>query len=247
MLLMHRSTRAVALALPLLFASTQLLRAQDTRKVSEPTFPASCTVLQAKLSVSNGEPSSETEFDTSRIQNALDNCASGQAVELAASDNNYGFLIQPINIPSGVTLLVDAGVTLFASRNPADYQQGSGAKCGVVSDNGGGCSPLITSKRTTGSGIMGYGVIDGRGWEKLIVNGTVQSYSWYSNTQKAYIPRPVLKQNNPDMVELSQANDFTIYKITLKDSPEFNIHWYGSEWRPGNQRPHHLGPQDHCP
>lgn len=224
---MYRFTRAAALALPLLFASTQLLRAQDTRNVSEPKFPASCTVLQAKLSVSNGEPSSETEFDTTRIQDALDNCASGQAVELAASDNNYGFLIQPITIPSGVTLLVDAGITLFASRNPADYQQGNGAQCGQVSNNGGGCTPLITSKRTTGSGIMGYGVIDGRGWDKLIVNGSVQSYSWYSNTQKAYIPRPVLNQNNFDMVELSQANDFTIYKITLKNSPEFNIHWYG--------------------
>jgi Glycosyl hydrolases family 28/Bacterial Ig-like domain (group 3) len=223
----YRFTRAAALALPLLFASTRLLCAQDTRNVSEPKFPASCAVLQAKLSVSNGEPSSETEFDTSRIQDALDSCASGKAVELAATDTNYGFLIQPISIPSGVTLLVDAGVTVFASRNPADYQQGNGAQCGEVSTDGGGCTPLITSKRTTGSGIMGYGVIDGRGWDKLIVNGSTQSYSWYSNTQKAYIPRPVLNQNNFDMVELNQANNFTIYKITLLNSPEFNIHWYG--------------------
>jgi hypothetical protein len=184
-------------------------------------------VLPAQLSVSNGEPSSETQFDTSRIQDALDNCASGQAVELAASNNNYGFLIQPIKIPSGVTLLVDAGVTVFASRNPADYQQGSGATCGVVSAAGGGCRPLIKSSGTTGSGIMGYGIIDGRGWDDLIVNGAVQSYSWYANTQTAYIPRPVLNQNNFDMVDLSQANNFTFYKITLKDSPEFNIHWYG--------------------
>jgi polygalacturonase len=227
MLSLHRFTRAVAFSLPLLCASAQLLRAQDTRNVSEPTFPASCTVLQAQLSVSNGEPSSETAFDTSRIQNALNNCASGQAVELAASNNNYGFLIQPLTIPSGVTLLVDAGVTAFASRDPSDYQQGSGATCGVVSASGGGCRPLIKSSGTTGSGIMGFGIIDGRGWDKLIVNGTVQSNSWYSNTQTAYIPRPVLNQNGFDMVDLSQANNFTFYKITLKDSPEFNIHWYG--------------------
>jgi hypothetical protein len=225
--LFHRFTRAVTLAFPLLFASAHLLRAQDTRNVSEPSFPPTCTSLAAQLSISNGEPSSETEFDTSRIQNALNNCPSGNAVELAASANNNAFLIQPISIPSGVTLLVDAGVTVFASRNPADYQQGSGATCGVVSNNGGGCAPLITSKRTTGSGIMGYGVIDGRGWDDLIVNGATQNYSWYSNTQKAYIPRPVLNQNNFDMVELGQANNFTLYKITLKNSPEFNIHWYG--------------------
>jgi hypothetical protein len=216
----------------LLLTSRAPLKAQDTRNVSEPTFPASCTVLQAQLTVSNGEPSSETEFDTSRIQNALDNCASGQAVELAASDIDYGFLIQPINIPSGVTLLVDAGVTVFASRNPGDYQQGNGATCGVVSNNGGGCAPLITSARTTGSGIMGYGVIDGRGWDNLIVNGAVQNYSWYSNTQMAYIPRPILNQNNFNMVDLYQANDFTFYKITLKNSPQFNIHWYGQNGGP---------------
>jgi Glycosyl hydrolases family 28/Bacterial Ig-like domain (group 3)/Bacterial Ig-like domain (group 2) len=217
----------------LLLTSRATLKAQDTRDVSKPAFPVSCTVLQAQLSVNNGEPSSETEFDTSRVQDALDNCASGQSVELAASNNNYGFLIQPINIPSGVTLLVDAGVTAFASRNPADYQEGGrGATCGVVSNNGGGCAPLITSKQTIGSGIMGYGVIDGRGWDKLIVNGTVQSYSWYSNTQKAYIPRPVLNQNNFNMVDLDQANNFTIYKITLKNSPQFNIHWYGQNGGP---------------
>jgi len=209
-----------------------LLKAQDTRNVSEPTFPTSCIVLPARLSVRNGEPSSETAFDTSRIQNALDNCAAGQAVELAASINNYGFLSQPINIPSGVKLLVDAGVTLFASRDPSDYQQGGGATCGVVSASGGGCRAFIKSSGTTGSGIMGYGVIDGRGWDDLIVNGSVQSYSWYSNTQAAYVPRPILNQNNFNMVDLDQANDFTFYKITLKNSPQFNIHWYGRNGGP---------------
>jgi polygalacturonase len=227
MYLNFRFTRAATLALPLLLASAPLLCAQDSRKVAEPTFPAACTTLNAQLSISNGEPSSETAFDTSRIQSALNNCASGSAVELAAAGTNNGFLIQPISIPSGVTLLVDAGVTVFASRNPADYQNSGSAKCGVVSDNGGGCHSLITSKRTTGSGIMGYGVIDGRGWDNLILNGATQNYSWYSNTQKAYVPRPVLNQNNFDMIDLNQANNFTLYKITIKDSPEFNIHWYG--------------------
>ena len=34
---------------------------------------------------------------------------------------NDAFLTGPLTIPSGVTLLVDAGVTLYASRNPRDY------------------------------------------------------------------------------------------------------------------------------
>jgi polygalacturonase len=222
-----RFTRSLTLVFAFLSASGLLLHAQDTRNVSEPTFPHSCTTLPAQLSINGAEPSSESKFDTSRIQDALNNCASGSAVELAVSGTNNGFLIQPITIPSGVTLLVDAGVTVFASRDPSDYQQGSGATCGQVSNNGGGCRPLIKSSGTTGSGIMGFGIIDGRGWDNLIVNGTTQSYSWYSNTLKAYVPRPVLNQNNFDMVDLNQANNFTLYKITLKDSPEFNIHWYG--------------------
>ncbi len=222
-----RYTRAGTLALVLFFAKGPLLRAQDTRNVSEPKFPPACTVLNAQLSISNNEPTSETAFDTSRIQTALNHCPSGQAVELAPSEANYAFLIKPITIPSGVTLLVDAGATVFASRNPADYQTSNPTRCGSVTSAGGGCQPLISSKGTTGSGLMGYGIIDGRGWDNLIVNGTVQNYSWYSNTLKAYIPRPVLNQSNFDLINLSQASNFTFYKITLKDSPEFNIHWYG--------------------
>jgi hypothetical protein len=221
------SPRLFPVVLSVLFGSWLLVQAQDTRNVSEPKFPPSCTVLQAQLSISGGEPSSETAFDTSRIQSALNNCSSGSAVELASSGDKNGFLIQPITIPSGVTLLVDAGVTAFASRNPADYQNSGSAVCGVVTSNGGGCHALIKSSKTTGSGIMGFGIIDGRGWDNLIVNGNTQSYSWYSNTQKAYVPRPVLNQNNFDMIDLDQANNFTLYKITIKDSPEFNIHWYG--------------------
>lgn len=226
-----RSTRVLTLAVLVLLASAPLLRAQDTRTVSEPKFPPSCTALTAQLSVISGEPSSETAFDTSRIQAALNACAPGSAVELIASGTNNAFLTQPFTIPTGVTLVVDAGVTLFASRNPADYQNGSVSNtqeaCGTIGTLGNGCGPLIKSKGTTGSGIMGYGVIDGRGPDNLIVNGVSQTHSWYSNTLQAYTINPIGSQNNPEMITAEQANDFTLYKITLRNSPLFNIHWEG--------------------
>src|SRR5271156_6370072 len=117
--------------------------AQDTRTVTEPVFPATCSTLQAQQAIVSGEPASETSFDTTRLQSALNGCAKGQAVELQFSGSNNAFLIQPITIPTGVTLLVDGGVTVFASRNPADYQIAGKETCGTVGTAGNGCNPLI--------------------------------------------------------------------------------------------------------
>jgi uncharacterized protein (TIGR03437 family) len=209
-----------------------LLRGQDTRTVAEPSFPPTCITLAAQLTITAGEPSSETAFDTTRIESALNACASGEAVELAASGNKNAFLIAPMSLPTGVTLLVDGGVTVFASRNPADYQNGTVSAtqeaCGTVGTIGNGCGPLIKSKNTTGSGIMGYGVVDGRGEDNLIVNGVTQSYSWYSNALQAYTTNPISIQNNPDILSCESANNFTLYKITIRNSPHFNVHWSGT-------------------
>jgi polygalacturonase len=82
----------------------------------------------------------------------------GEAVELQTSGTNNAFLIQPITIPAGVTLLVDGGVTVFASRNPADYQVSGAETCGTVGTAGNGCSPLFNIAKnatSSGAGIMG--------------------------------------------------------------------------------------------
>src|SRR5215472_10609477 len=116
-----------------LAASTLLSFAQDSRTVTEPVFPVSCTVLTAQLPTVNGDlaPGSENSFDTTRIQNAINACPQGQAVELAADNSgNNAFLIQPISLVTGVTLLVDPGVTVFASRNPRDYDVQANS-CGI--------------------------------------------------------------------------------------------------------------------
>ena len=202
--------------------------AQDTRTVVEPVFPASCTVLQAQQAIVAGEPASETTLDTTRIQTALTACPSGQAVELAGSAGNYAFLTGPLNIPSGVTLLVDGGVTLFASRNPADYQITGGETCGTVGPNGGGCNPIFkvnNNSTSSGSGIMGYGVINGRGYDKLLVNGVASTSSWWDVSVAA---NGNGSQNNPIMISMSKANNFTLYKITLMNSPMFHVGWKGT-------------------
>jgi polygalacturonase len=202
---------------------------QDTRTVTEPSFPASCSVLQAQQAITNGEPSSETTFDTGRLQAALNGCATGQAVELKPSGANNAFLIQPITIPTGVTLLVDGGVTVFASRNPADYQIAGNEVCGTVGTAGNGCNPLFNiagNTASSGAGIMGYGIIDGRGEDKLLINGAASANSWWDIANQAQTNGG--SQNNVVLLAASKASNFTLYKITFKNSPMFHVTWKGA-------------------
>jgi Glycosyl hydrolases family 28/Bacterial Ig-like domain (group 3) len=228
--------------------ATPALLAQDTRNVTEPEFPAICTQLPAQLSISGGEPSSETQFDTARILKALNSCSgTGNAVELSSSGGNYAFLIQPIVIPTNVVLLIDPGVTVFASRNPADYQIGTVGgtqyQCGVEypgATSSNGCKPLLAAY-TTGVGIEGYGVIDGRGRDGLVnasgaplqnpYSSTVcPILSWYCLTEQAYVAGTNTSsgmQNNPIMLNPIGASNFTLYKVTLTNSPLYHVRWQG--------------------
>ncbi len=201
--------------------------AQDARTVTEPVVPPTCTVLQAQQAIAASEPTSETTFDTTRIQAALNACPAGQAVELAASGTNNAFLIGPITLATGVTLLVDGGVTVFGSRNPADYQVTTAGveTCGTVGTAGNGCQPLILANAAN-EAIMGYGVIDGRGQDKLLVNGVASTLSWWDNAGKAQLTSGGA-QNNPILVSASGAN-LVLYKITVRNSPMFHIKWSGN-------------------
>ena len=221
--------RRFASIIALLLAAIATLPAQDTRTVTQPVIPASCTVLASQLGIVSGEPASEMTFDTARIQAALNACPSGEAVELAPSGSNYAFLIQPITIPSGVTLLVDGGVTVFASRNPADYQVGTPSSsqdtCGTIGTHGNGCIQLISfASGASGSGIMGYGVIDGRGQDKLLVNGVAGSSSWWDLAANYGTGQA---QNNFILMYTSKASNLTIYGTTFKNSPMFHLKWNG--------------------
>jgi len=199
------------------------LMAQDTRTVREPVFPPVCTRLAAQLKAGpTGLPAaSETLFDTAAIQNAMNACPSGEAVELAANGIGNAFLIAPIKIPAGVTLIVDAGVTVFASRNPRDYDANSSQACGTIAASSSGCVPIITVSRADGSGIMGYGIIDGRGHLPMLVDGASSGVSWWDLARNAQAQS--LNQNNPRMLQVSNTNNFTLYKITLMNSPFFHV------------------------
>jgi polygalacturonase len=192
--------------------------AQDTRHVSEPSIPSSCVVLKAELRGNQGRLSERDEQreDTRRIQQAIDSCPRGKAVELRANGEKNIFLSGPLQLKKGVTLLVDANTAIFASRNPRDYDITLGS-CGIVSEKGHGCRPLIAVNNAPDSGVMGDGSIDGRGGEKLMG----QNETWWDLAHRAKIEDK--GQSCFRLIEVNHSDNFTLYRITLRNSPNFHV------------------------
>jgi len=170
--------------------------AGDSNLPPEPTLPTSvCATLQASQAVAANGVASETKPDTSTIQSALSACSSGQAVKLVTSGANNAFLTGPISVPSGVTLWVDAGVTLYGTRDPKVY----------------GSATTLISVTGANAGIVGDGIIDGQGGEPQI--GSSQSW-WDVNGGGG---------SSPALIQVSSATGFTLYRITLHNSPMFHV------------------------
>jgi polygalacturonase len=126
------------------------------------------------------------------------------------------FLVGPISLRAGVTLVIDADTALVASRDPRVYDLASGS-CGVVTERGHGCKPLITVNNAHDSGIMGEGSIDGRGGAKLLG----QDVTWWDLAHEAKITDK--QQSVPRLISVERSNNFTLYKITLRNSPNFHV------------------------
>ncbi|MGO9638889.1 MAG: glycosyl hydrolase family 28 protein, partial [Terracidiphilus sp.] len=223
---------ASLLAAALLFTTSSLL-AQDTRKVTEPVIPPACVTLNANIAASHGviAPGDEQKLDTDRIQHAIDNCAAGKAgvptdrsssvgwgkaVVLSSQGSKYVFLTGPLALRPGVTLVVNAHTSLVASRDPRLYDLAPGS-CGIISERGHGCKPLILGDGAKDGGIMGEGSIDGRGGAKLLG----QDVSWWDLAHQAKILDK--SQSVPVMIVLRHADNFNLYKITLRNSPNFHV------------------------
>ena len=201
--------------------------AQDTRTVTEPKIPTTCVKLQAKI-VATGDTlkeADEANEDTAEIQGAIDGfaakCQPGQAVELAAGAKGANaFLSGPFELKEGVTLLVDKGVTLFASRDPKDYDVTGPGTCGTMPSKG-PCKPFITI-RSKNVAIMGDGVIDGRGGAKMLG----QDISWWGLAVKAETAsggNQGAPYSDPRLISASNADGLVLYRITLHDSPNFHV------------------------
>jgi polygalacturonase len=201
----------------------------DATLPAEPQLPKTvCATLTANLQQTAGLlPASidaslaDSNPDTVRIQNAITNCAAGQAVKLTTgSSGQNAFLSGPLTLTSGVTLWVDQGVTLFASRSPVDFDTGAG-NCGTAAGDGKSCNALITASKTQNSGVVGDGIIDGRGGSVLTSGANAGTMTWWD---VAMLNKSTGKsQNNPRMIQIFGGSNFTLYRITVQNAPAFHV------------------------
>ncbi len=197
--------------------STGFSAAQDRRNVVEPVVPPTCLTLHAMLTLHGARINAEDEdkLDTERLQRALNNCSRGKSVELAMDGSKNVFLTGPLQIPAGVALVIDRGITLEASRDPRLYDVQPGT-CGLVNDAPGGCKPILSISNAPDAAIMGDGVIDGRGGETLLH----QDLTWWDLAERA---RSGGRQQVPRLVVADHSNNFTLYRVTLRNSPNFHV------------------------
>ena len=201
--------RITVMAILLAAAGAGPVRAQDSRNVAEPVPPQPCVVLTATADA-------PAKDDTACIQGAINHCAAGRAVRLSAADGKHDFVSGPLALRNGVSLLIDAATTLYASTNPKLFDRGAGT-CGTVDKLGKGCRPFITADGTRGSGIFGEGGIDGQGGH--VVDGVNES--WWQLARRAQ--KEDARQNVPRLIEVNASQDFTLHRVTLRNSPNFHV------------------------
>ena len=208
----------------LFIAGTYAAPAQDARHVVEPHIPPACVVLQARVAAVDGvlRADAEGDLDTARIQLAMDQCAAGKAVELKANGSKQTFLAGPLTLRSGVTLVIDADTSLAASINPRLYDITPGS-CGILGEHGRGCKPLLNGNDISDAGIMGDGSIDGRGGARILG----ENVTWWQLAHRAKVLDKY--QKVPGLIELSHVHEFTLYRITLRDSPAHHVVVHNSD------------------
>jgi polygalacturonase len=184
----------------------------------EPVIPPACATLLAPKTVASGSTlTDEATLDTKTIQAAIDACPNGQAVKLATDGDKNAFLSAGLFLRSGVTLWIDKGVTLFASRNPRDFDAAPNL-CGLGTGSASNCNALINAINLSGAGVMGEGTVDGRGGENVI--GQDPPLTWWQMNDKSHFDGNLVA---PRLIQTSGGKNFTLYEVTFHSSPKFHI------------------------
>ena len=253
----HCRRVAFALSVAILGFTSISHAAGDRRTVTEPTTPPPpyCATLVANLPALSptaftpprvfDTATEDNPPDTARINSALVTCgnasnagASPQVVRLSGNGTNVSFLAGPIILQTGTTLLIDPGVTLYASRKANEYYTStSGSTCGTLDVSSSGCKNWITinsgsSRRAKNISVIGPGIIDGRGDARITftdgTGGTKNqdlscnpNCSWWDLAHEADLAGS--NQNNPRMMQLNDTDNVVLYSLNLRNSPKFFV------------------------
>jgi polygalacturonase len=122
---------------------------------------------------------SAAETDDTTLQAAINAAPAGGCVEVVMGSSGQDALVEgqwkPVNSGgNGVTVVVDAGVRIFQSRNPADF----GSTCGTISTGGSSCTSWIEPSGANNVQIVGYGALDGRVWSRFISGAAASGFGY---------------------------------------------------------------------
>ncbi len=158
---------------------------------------AATTICNVK---SFGAVGNGTTKDTAAIQKAIDACASagGGIVEVPVGK----YLSAPLYLKSNITLQVDTGATLDASKTLSDYTipPGVTVKEPVLA--------FINGYQLSNVGITGGGLINGEG------------SVWWSTGKVAH--------ERPRLIELAYATTVTVSNINLENAGSMHLFFFGS-------------------
>jgi len=160
------------------------------------------------------------QMDTAAINRAVAACAAtgGGVVEVPPGTYKTGTIV----LKSHVTLQLDGGATLLASTEPTDYP----LEADVWETGKQIVSPLIDAHDAENITITGRGTIDGQGaiwWRRLEL---AQPKRGMPGAQTADEKAEAAKvaHGRPHLIRLVRCKDVAIEHISLKDSPEWNVH-----------------------
>lgn len=174
-----------------------------------------------------------TADQAATVQQQLDACATSSkapfAVQLSASKDAV-FLSGPLFLPNNAVLWLDAGVTLHASTNPADFQRtaqsrtqscnSSGAipVCGSLDASNTGCLALINGCNISNAGVIGLGTIEGHGWSAL-TGGPNLGKTWWALANEAKSGGYAQSLNAPKMIDFERSSNITLSGFTIHNAP----------------------------
>ena len=163
---------------------------------------------------------------TEAIQKAIDACAAagGGMVYIAPG----AYTIATITLKSNVNLHLEAGATLYASRNPADYKFTTGIYS-TESD----VPVLLYAENQHHISLTGKGTIDGQAEHTYEALQEVDNYI-KEETQNAQasgieMKRYYAKDPKVRLVYFIKCDDLTVTDISIINSPNWTLHIGNSE------------------
>ncbi|MBB3176730.1 glycoside hydrolase family 28 protein [Variovorax sp. Sphag1AA] len=153
-----------------------------------------------------------------------------------SSGPGNGFISGPLTLPSGVTLWIDKGATLYATRDVMAYLAASNKYCGNTATSAtnagssGNCKALINGDYLVNSAVVGEGSIDSRAYAEIVTTNALYPIMKVdlscSNTYAAYATSPSTQA--PDGTPCDNGGTFVDSKSSVRNMTWWDLAYLGN-------------------